>query len=138
MSLFIPVGQIAVGELSLENPAKHLIKTGRRLFVSAKKEYDFGETAEMLAENQTETKQREHLNEIAGWHFQCAVERLETAISNFKRAEQCAISAKYRKYARIQRKKCSRTLRNYRNRKAVKTDFFSFGSFSVSLRGLFR
>lgn len=138
LSLFIPVGQIAVGELSLENPAKHLIKTGRRLFVSAKKEYDFGETAEMLAENQTETKQREHLNEIAGWHFQCAVERLETAISNFKRAEQCAISAKYRKYARIQRKKCSRTLRNYRNRKAVKTDFFSFGSFSVSLRGLFR
>lgn len=138
LSLFIPVGQIAVEKLSIENPAKHLIKTGCRLFASAKKEYDFGETAEKLAESQTESKKCEHLHEIAGWHFQRAVEQLETAASYFKRAEQCASSVKYRKYARLKRRKCLQTVRNYRNRNAVKAGFFSLENLSNSLSSLFR
>lgn len=134
LSLFIPVGQIAVEKLSIENPAKHLIKTGRRLFASAKKEYDFGKTAETLAESQTESKNCEHLHEIAGWHFQRAVEHLESAASYFKRAEQCASSAKYRKYARIQHGRCLQETRNYRNGNAVAAGFFSLENLSKRMR----
>lgn len=137
LSLFIPVGQIAVEKLSIENPAKHLIKTGRRLFVSAKKEYDFGETAEILAENQIESKKCEHLHEIAEWHFQRAVEQLESAASYFKRAEQCTSSAKLRKYARIQRGKCIQSMRNYRDRNAVKAESFLLENLSNILSSLF-
>lgn len=138
LSLFIPVGQIAVEKLSIENPAKHLIKTGRRLFASARKEYDFGETAETLAENQTESKKCEHLKEIAGWHFQQAVEQLESAASYFKRAEQCTSSAKYRKYARLQHGKCLQEMRNSPHRNAGSNRFFSLENLSNSLRSLFR
>ncbi|HQU84835.1 MAG TPA: hypothetical protein PKY59_16980 [Pyrinomonadaceae bacterium] len=136
-SLLITAEQIPVEKLSIENPAKHLIKAGRKLLVSAKKEYGFGEVAETLAEVQIEDEKKDHLTEIAGWHFQCAIERLETAASNFKRAEDCALSTKYRKFASIQRKKCLRMMKNYRNRNANDSGFFSIQNLSNSFNSLF-
>ncbi|HMS43293.1 MAG TPA: hypothetical protein PKE69_23895, partial [Pyrinomonadaceae bacterium] len=82
---------------------RNLLREARKQIASAGAEFGFAESAKKSA-----------LFEIAEWHQRRGIEKIQVAVSYFRRAERCALSAKYRKFAVQQIKNYERFLQSNR------------------------
>lgn len=95
----------ATAALVRGNPAKTLIKEARGLVGASNRELGFERISLDLAESAMNAAISEDLRQIARWHRKRASEKLAAAVNVLRRAERCALSARFRRYAAMRLKK---------------------------------
>lgn len=99
IGLFSKPDETLEKDYSLNRVTRNLLREARKQIASASAEFGFAEAAKKSA-----------LLEIAEWHQQRGIEKIQVAVLYFRRAERCALSVKYRKFAAQQIKKYERVL----------------------------
>lgn len=101
--LFSKADETLEKDYSLNRATRNLLREARKQIACAGAEFGFAESAKKSA-----------LFEIAEWHQMRGIEKIQVAVLYFRRAERCALSAKYRKFAAQQIKKYERVLQSNR------------------------